>query len=70
METEKKHFKRSEDRMLAGVCAGIAEYFGIDVKITRIVYFCFTIITVFFPGIILYLTLMLLMPREGNSPTP
>ena len=70
METEKKHFKRSEDRMLAGVCAGIAEYFGIDVKITRIVYFGFTILTIFFPGIILYLALMLLMPREGNLPTP
>ena len=70
METEKKPFKRSEDRMLAGVCSGIAEYFGIDVKITRIVYFCFTILTVFFPGIILYLALMLLMPREGTLPTP
>ena len=70
METEKKHFKRSEDRMLAGVCSGIAEYFGIDVKITRIVYFCLTILTVFFPGIILYLALMLLMPREGTLPTP
>ena len=50
METEKKHFKRSEDRMLAGVCAGIAEYFRIDVKITRIVYFGFTILTIFFSG--------------------
>ena len=69
MENEKK-LTRSSNRMIAGVCAGIAEYFGIDVKITRIVYFGFTILTIFFPGIILYLALMLLMPREGNSPTP
>ncbi|MBP1664668.1 MAG: PspC protein [Bacteroidetes bacterium] len=69
MEAQKKKIRRSEDRMIAGVCAGIAEYFGVDVKITRIVYFSFTIITAAFPGIILYLALMLLMPREGTLPT-
>ena len=69
METKKK-LVRSKNTMIAGVCAGIAEYFGIDVKITRIVYFGFTILTIFFPGIILYLALMLLMPREGTLPTP
>jgi phage shock protein PspC (stress-responsive transcriptional regulator) len=68
METQKKKIKRSEDRMLAGVCSGIAEYFGVDTKIIRIIYFSFTIITAAFPGMILYLALMLLMPREGTLP--
>ena len=63
METEKKHFKRSEDRMLAGVCAGIAEYFGMDVTLTRILYVLVSVFSAAFPGIIVYLILMLIMPK-------
>lgn len=28
---------RSDDRVLAGVCSGIAEYFGLDIAIVRLV---------------------------------
>ena len=37
MENEKK-LTRSSNRMIAGVCAGIAEYFGWDATLLRIVY--------------------------------
>ena len=37
MENEKK-LTRSSNRMIAGVCAGIAEYFGWDPTLLRIVY--------------------------------
>ena len=35
---ENKKLTRSNNRMLAGVCAGLADYFGWDVTIVRIVY--------------------------------
>jgi phage shock protein PspC (stress-responsive transcriptional regulator) len=51
--------------MIAGVCAGIAEYFGFDVTLTRIVYVLVSIFSAAFPGIIVYLILMLIMPKEN-----
>lgn len=35
---ENKKLTRSNNRMLAGVCAGLADYFGWDVTIVRIIY--------------------------------
>ena len=45
---ENKRLLRSNNRMLAGVCAGIAEYFGWEVSTVRIVYALATIFTAFF----------------------
>ena len=49
---ENKRLLRSNNRMLAGVCAGIAEYFGWEVSTVRIVYALATIFTAFSGGII------------------
>lgn len=54
---------RSNDRMLAGVCAGIAEYFDWDITLLRIVYVLATIFTAFF-GVIVYIILWILMPER------
>lgn len=63
METKKK-LTRSKDRILAGVCGGLAEYLGIDATITRIGYVLFSILSAAFPGLIVYLILMLIMPNS------
>ena len=63
METKKK-LTRSKDRILAGVCGGMAEYFGIDATIVRIRYVLISILSAAFPGIIVYLILMLIMPNS------
>lgn len=62
METKKK-LTRSKNRMFAGVCGGLAEYFGIDVSLTRIGYVLLSIISAAFPGLIVYLILMLIIPN-------
>ena len=51
--------------MIAGVCAGIAEYFDVDPTIVRIVYALLTICSVGFPGLIVYIILALIMPEKG-----
>ena len=63
METKKKII-RSNDRILAGVCGGLAEYLGIDATIVRIGYVLISILSAAFPGIIVYLILMLIMPNS------
>ena len=63
METKKKLI-RSKDRILAGVCGGLAEYLGIDATIVRIGYVLISILSAAFPGIIVYIILMLIMPNS------
>jgi phage shock protein C len=50
--------------MIAGVCAGIAEYLDIDPTVIRVVYAALSLFTVGFLGLILYLVLAILIPNE------
>jgi phage shock protein PspC (stress-responsive transcriptional regulator) len=59
---EKKRLRRSHDKMIAGVCAGIAEYFDLDPTLVRVGYILLSMFTVGFPGIIAYLILWIVMP--------
>ena len=61
-----KKLKRSRNQIVAGVCAGFAEYAGWDVTLVRLIYALLTIFTVAFPGIILYIILWIIMPLEGE----
>ena len=65
MENEKK-LTRSSNRMIAGVCAGIAEYFGWDATLLRIVYILATFFTAF-AGVNIYIILWIVMP--GRKPS-
>ena len=49
--------------MIAGVCAGLAEYFGFDTTLVRVAYALLTVFTAFF-GVIVYLILMIVMPER------
>ena len=53
---------RSRDKMIAGVCAGIAEYFGWDVTLFRVVFVLASILSVAFPGILVYIVFWVVMP--------
>jgi phage shock protein C len=54
---------RSRNKMIAGVCAGIAEYFGWEVTLFRVAYVLASILSVAFPGILVYVVLWVVMPR-------
>ena len=53
-------------RMLAGVCAAIANYVNIDATVVRVIYALLTIFTAFC-GAIVYFILMLIIPEEKNQ---
>lgn len=59
-ETPKKLYKSRHDRMIDGVCGGLAEYFGMSSTLVRILFVLFG----FFggTGIIAYITAMILVP--------
>ncbi|MCE9107112.1 PspC domain-containing protein [Bacteroides pyogenes] len=66
MERNKKLTRSRKERMIAGVCGGLAEYFGWDVSILRVVYVLATIFTAF-AGTIVYIILWIVMPDERYS---
>ena len=66
MATEKK-LTRSNNKLLAGVCGGIAEYCDVDPTLIRIVYAALTIFSACFPGILLYLVMLIIMPQAEQQ---
>lgn len=66
MEPNKKLY-RSNNKMLAGVCAGLADYFSIDPTIVRVAYVALSIFCIGFPGLLLYIIMALIMPSAPNS---
>jgi phage shock protein PspC (stress-responsive transcriptional regulator) len=50
--------------MIAGVIAGLARYFGFDPTIARVIYVVLSVVSVAFPGILVYILLWLVMPEE------
>jgi phage shock protein C len=54
-----------EDRVIAGVCAGIADHLGWPATRFRVVYVLLSILSVAFPGILVYLALWYVMPERG-----
>jgi phage shock protein C len=63
METQRRRLYRSRtDKMIAGVCGGIAERMDWDPTVVRLAYVLLSILSVAFPGILVYLVLWLVTP--------
>jgi phage shock protein C len=66
--TEKKRLLRSmTDKQVAGVCAGIANYFNVDPTIVRLAFVLATLIGG--PGLIIYIALWIAMPENKDEDT-
>ena len=61
---ENKKLFRSRNGMIAGVCGGIAEFFGLDPTIVRLAYAVVMLLSVAFPGIIIYILCWIIIPKE------
>lgn len=59
-----KRLTRSRNKVIAGVCGGIANYFDIDPTIVRVLYAFISIFTAAFPGVLLYIICWIVMPEE------
>ncbi len=60
--------RSASDRMIGGVCGGLARYFGIDATVVRLV-FVLAVLSGLSP--LIYLILWIVMPQEGAAqPAP
>ncbi len=62
---EKSKLTRSSNKgVIAGVCAGLAEWLGWDIALVRILYVIISLASAAFPGTIVYIILWIVMPKD------
>jgi phage shock protein C len=59
--------RSTKNRMIAGVLGGLAEYFDLDPTLVRAGYVVASIVSVAFPGILVYIVLWMVIPEEGSG---
>jgi phage shock protein C len=61
-----KKLRRSRNKLLAGVCGGIAEYLGWPAGRVRVIFVIVSVLSAAFPGALVYLILWFLMPGPDD----
>jgi phage shock protein C len=59
--------RSASDRKMAGVCGGLARWLDWDPTALRIVWMLVSLFTGFFPGLLVYIVLAVIMPAEGSA---
>lgn len=65
----KRLYRSSKDKMVAGVCGGLGEYFGIDPVLPRII-FVILLLPGGLPGFVPYVILWLIVPKDTEVLSP
>ncbi len=63
MNTQKRLYRSTQDRMFAGVCGGIGEYLDVDPTLVRLAFVALTLLSSG-SGLVIYLILMLIVPER------
>jgi phage shock protein C len=63
MSNDRPRLRRSRDRLIAGVCGGMAEWLGWDPTLVRLLYVLGSLASAAFPGVLVYLVLWFVMPK-------
>lgn len=63
----KKLTRSLKGRMIGGVCAGLADYFDIDVSLVRLIFVGITLITALVPMVIFYLLAWIIIPAKTHN---
>ena len=60
----KKLYRPNNGKMLAGVCKGISDYFGVDPTLVRLLMVLITLFTGIIPGLIFYIAAWIIIPES------
>lgn len=67
MKVGKKLHRSRSDKVLTGLCGGLAEYLGVDSVIIRLIWLLIVVFTGFFPGVVVYIVASVLVPKNGHT---
>ena len=63
MATARPLHRSRRNRVIAGVCGGLADWLGWDPTLVRVLYVVVSVFSAAFPGILVYIVLWLVMPQ-------
>lgn len=63
----KKLYRSETNKMLTGLCGGIAEYFSVDATAIRLAWLLIVIFTGVFPGVIAYILALFVVPLPPSA---
>ena len=63
MTSVKRFYRSSDNRVFAGICGGLGEYFDVDPTVVRVVYVLLSLLTAFM-GVLLYIILLFVIPNR------
>jgi phage shock protein C len=63
MDAGRKLYRSNTNRMLAGVCGGLAEYFNLDPTLIRVLFIVLAVLGG--SGVILYLAMWIIVPKQA-----
>ena len=66
-KTKKELFRDMKRGKIAGVCAGLAQYFGMDISLMRIIWILVFIFTVGFVSVVAYVILWIVLPEAETA---
>jgi phage shock protein C len=67
-QKQKRLYRSRDDQMIAGVCAGLAEYLDVDPVLVRLAMVLFTLAGG--SGIIIYIIAWIIMPERPDESAP
>ncbi len=62
MTAGQKLTRSTSNKVVAGVCAGLAEYFDLDPTLVRVGYVALSLLSAAFPGLLVYIILAIILP--------
>jgi phage shock protein C len=63
----KKLYRSAKQKMLGGVCGGLADYFDLDVSLVRLIFVGIGLLTAILPMVLFYLIAWLVIPSEQKG---
>ena len=66
MANGSRELRRSRDRLIAGVCGGLAEWLGWPANRVRFIYVLVSVLSAAFPGALVYIILWFVMPAPSD----
>jgi phage shock protein C len=66
MEEPRKLYRSRTQRMVAGVCGGLAEYFNLDATLMRVLFLVLAVVGG--SGLVIYLVMWIIVPDESKIP--
>ncbi|MCR4962667.1 MAG: PspC domain-containing protein [Firmicutes bacterium] len=64
MSSYRRLYRSTTNRMISGVCGGLADFFNVDPTVVRLAYVFLSIFTACFPGFLLYIIASLIIPND------